>query len=151
MLSKEPYNARVEVAVKGHPVEACRIGANTGYAVRELRRAWCQEGIVTGWNGVNVGLARQLAGGERGAPCVNAVATEFRTPNLQRDLDAAQGFGCKGECHCSVSQDCRSNAWIMRRVGRDIAAARTLAILSLIRLLAEHDKPAEIRIGAHQN
>jgi hypothetical protein len=90
---------------------------------------------VTGRNGANIGLARQLAGGERGEPCVDTVATGFRPPNLQRNLDAAQGFARKGEVHCSVCQDGRSDTWIRLRAGRDIAAVRTLAILCLVRFL----------------
>ena len=78
MFPKEPNNARVEIAVKGCPVEARRhVRANARDCRRQLRRARRQEGKVTGRNGVNVGLARQLAGGERGARRADAIATEF--------------------------------------------------------------------------
>ena len=66
MLAEEPDNARVEVTVKGRSVEAGRIGTKTRQVRSELRRARCQEGKVTGRNGVNVGLARQAVGGDGG-------------------------------------------------------------------------------------
>jgi hypothetical protein len=74
-----------------------------GIAVASYGEQGARKAKVAGRNGVNVGPARQLAGGERGARCADAVITELRPPNLQRNLDAAQAFGGKGEGHCSVS------------------------------------------------
>ena len=90
MFAKEPNDARVEVAVKGRSVKAGRIGTKTRQVRRELRRARCQEGKVTGRHDVNVRLARQAISDTRGARRTHASSSQFGSPELQGNIDCGQ-------------------------------------------------------------
>ena len=72
MLPKEPQDARVEVAVKGCPIEARRIGAEARQVGGKLRRARRQECEVASRHDMNLGLARQCIQDARNAFRVNA-------------------------------------------------------------------------------
>lgn len=82
MFAKEPYNALVELTVKGRSVKAGQIGTKTRQVRRALRRAGGQEGKRTGRNGVEVGLARQAVGCDGG---VFRIST-FPPPNADRQI-----------------------------------------------------------------
>lgn len=72
MLLKESQNACVEVAVKGCPVEARRIGAEARQVGGKLRCARRVEREVASWHDMNLGLARQSAQDTRNAFRINA-------------------------------------------------------------------------------
>jgi hypothetical protein len=72
MLAKEPYDAGVEVAVKGCPVEARRVGAKAWQAGGKLLRALRQEREVASRHDMKLGLARQGIQDPRNALRINA-------------------------------------------------------------------------------
>jgi hypothetical protein len=125
MPPKEPHNARVEIAVKGCPVEDRRhVGANARHCGRELPRAGRQEGKVAGRNGVNVGLARQVAGGVRGARCDDAVATET--------AKSVAEFGCRSGLRSVSLQNkasLRKSGWTR---GKELANHRQFTLTTNI-------------------
>jgi hypothetical protein len=90
MFAKEANNARVEVAVKGCPVEAGRIGTQARQIRRELRRARRQKSVVTAWDELNVRLARQATGDTRSARCTHASAPQFGSRELEGDFNSGQ-------------------------------------------------------------
>src|SRR3954453_23467099 len=124
MLSKESYNARVENAVKGCPVEARHIGANPRDGGRELRRAGRQECKMSGRYDMNLGLARQAACDARRARTIaHARASPFGSPELQRDFDGGQIVRRKNAgrgIHNHRGPDTR----IMRRAGRSFSVMK---------------------------
>src|SRR6266446_3081508 len=128
MFAKEPNDAGVEVAVKGRSVKAGRIGTKTRQVRRELRRARCQEGEVTGRNGVNVRLARQAVGGDGGVFRIRVSASQFRSPDQQGDLDLCQAFPSKHIVQWSVGKHGGPDSRLARQVGWNVAAAKLLAI-----------------------
>ncbi len=90
MLTKEPDDARVEVAVKGRSVEGGRIGTKARQVRRELRRARRQKSEMAGRHDMNVRLARQAARNARGARRIHACASQFSSPELERDFNDSQ-------------------------------------------------------------
>jgi hypothetical protein len=90
MFAEEPNNACFKVPVKRYPIKTRWIDANARVVRFQLRRARRQEGIMTGCNDANVGVARQAAGDARRARRVDASASELRSPNLKWNLDGCQ-------------------------------------------------------------
>src|SRR3954468_19409506 len=149
MLSKESYNARVEIAVKGCPVEARQIGANPRDSGRELLGAGRQECKMSGRHDMNLGLARQAACDARRARTVaHARASPFGSPELQRDLDGVQIVRRKNASrgiHNHRGPDTR----ILRRAGRSFSVLQLPTGSRPI--LAEAGEPAEIRRSPNQH
>jgi hypothetical protein len=128
MFAKEPNDARVEVTVKGRSVKAGRIGTKTRQVRRELRRARCQEGKVTGRNGVNVRRARQAVGGDGGVFRIHVSASQFRSPDQQGDLDLCQAFPGKHIVQWSVGKHSGPDSRLARQVGWNVASAKLLTM-----------------------
>ncbi len=59
LLPKEPYDRCIEVAVKGCPIEALRIGAEARQVGGEVRSAGREKREVASRHDMKFGLARQ--------------------------------------------------------------------------------------------
>src|ERR1700756_1409416 len=113
MRAKEADDARIEVAVKGGPVETGRVGANARDGGGELRRAGRQECEVAGRDDMNVRLARQALGNAHGARRPPASASQFGSPVLKGDFMAAK-LSC---VKVSLGTSAITAAWIRASCG----------------------------------
>src|SRR4051794_30769376 len=149
MLSKESYNARVEIAVKGCPVEARHIGANPRYRGRELLRAGRQECKMSGRHEMNLGLARQAACDARRARTVaHARTSPFGSPELQGDFDGSEIVRRKNAGR-RIDNHRGPDTRILRRAGRSFSVLQLPTGSRPI--LAEAGEPAEIRRSPNQH
>lgn len=105
MIAEESNNARIEVAMKGDPVEARWISAKPRQVGRELRRAGWQERKVTCRYDADLRIFRQAAGSQCGVFWIDAPASQFRAPDLQRNPNGGQACRRKHEVQCRVGKN----------------------------------------------
>jgi hypothetical protein len=150
MFAEKPHNARVELAVKGGPVEAGRIiGANARYGSRELWRAGCQECKVAGWHDMNVRFAREaICNASIARTVTHAWASPFGSPELEGDFNSGQIILRKNSSRW-IDNHRGLDTCIMRRAGRSFPAVKLLTSSHLI--LTKLCEPHEIRRDSHQH
>src|SRR5450631_2273346 len=117
MFAEKPRHAQIEFAVERCSVEARRhVGAKARYGGRELRRARCQESEMASRHDMNVGRSGKAAGDASHTRWIDTLASQFRSPELQRNLDGGQ-IVLGEEPAWRVGDHCGPDARIMWRAG----------------------------------